>query len=313
MSGENETSTGTSSEQPSASTADVGGAKLTKKRAHKELVYRRPEKMLFDTTPTPTVDEQTWAVLEAIAPRKRVLLQYSTGKDCTAAWWELKQRGYTVVPFLKEVFPGMSFIDSAVAAHEDFFDTEVLIVPSKIALFARLRAFNDDVDLARFGPAMKDEITMNTESTSALKRWRRLTVDKMLEDYDCDVCIIGTKASDSIHRRTHFRVDGPYLPSERLFSLCWRLAKNAPFQIIVDNKIPLPRYYVWLGRSPDFMIEYEFYFIKQYYPEDYARLCELLRNLPVYVKKYELNPKTAHQVRPPKFVLEAIEGGHPLC
>lgn len=288
-------------------------APLKKKDVKKALTWRRPPNMKFDITASDRVDEQTWAVLDSLCPNKRVLLQYSTGKDSIAAWFELKERGYTVIPYFREVVPHMSFFDGPIKAHEEFFGTEVQIVPNKVALFSLLRFFNDTNDLARFGVDLKDEIVYQAESKSALKRYRRMMVDTLMQEHQCDVCIIGTKASDSLHRRTHFKVDGPYLPSERLFSLVWRLKKSAPFQIAIDNKIPLPRYYLWLGRSPDFMLEHEFYFIKKYYPTDYAKMQEMFRNLDVYVTKYEHMKALSHAVKPSRLVIEAQDAGHPFA
>lgn len=206
----------------------------------------------------------------------------------------------------------MSFLESAMKAHEEHFKTQINIIPAKIHLFDSMRYLNDQNDLASLGLDMKDEVMYQATSASRLRRYRNLMVDMLLKEYDCDVCIIGTKASDSLHRRTHFTVDGPYLPRERLFSLLWRLKKNAPLQIMLDAKLPIPKYYLWLGRSPDFMLDHEFYFIKKYYPADYEKLCGYLKNLDVVVTKYENGTDFKHALRPSKLLIEAQEAGYPF-
>ena len=286
--------------------------KRLRKDERKELVWRRPEGKKFDITPSPRVDEQTWAILEKLAPNKRVLLQYSTGKDSIACWLELAERGYTVVPFFKQTFEGLSFIDSVIAAHEAYFGTEVIIVPNRHLLYDRLKYFNSPTDLADMGPDYKDVLMYSAKSSSWQIRYRKAMVDMMLEENNCDICVIGTKASDSLHRRTHFKVDGPYLPSERLFSLLWRMTKNGPFELMIEKKCPIPKFYLWLGRSPEFVLENEFYFIKKYYPEDYYNLCKILKNLDVYVMKYEHNLKAKHVIKPSKIIKEARMNGHPF-
>lgn len=268
--------------------------------------------MKFNIEATDRVDDDTWRVLDSLCPSRRVLLQYSTGKDSCAAWFELQQRGYTVVPVFKEIFPGLSFIYDIIRAHEDFFKTEVHIVPNKISFYQRMRLFNDENDLARLGKEFKDDVLFQCISKSAIKRYRRLLVDTLLDEHDCDVSVIGTKASDSLHRRTHFTVDGPYLPSERLFSLVWRLKKSAPFDIMLAAGVPMPRYYLWLGRSPEILQPHEFSMIKKYYPDDYEKLCEWMPNLDSYTLSYELGGKMKHVLRPMKRIVEAFEAGHPF-
>lgn len=299
-------------DDPATSPPAAKPAKFTKKAQRKELVWRRPEGMKFDITSTERVDEATWGLLDSLCPNKRVLLQYSTGKDASAAWLELAERGYTVVPVFKEIFPGLSFFDDVIKAHEDFFKTEVHIVSSKIAFFEKMRMFNAEEDLARYGKDFKDEALFQCTSKSALTRYRRLLVDTLLDEHDCDVCIIGTKASDSLHRRTHFTVDGPYLPSERLFSLVWRIKKSAPFDIMLAARLPMPRYYLWLGRSPELTLPHEFSMIKKYYPEDYTKLCHWMRNLDAYTLKYEMDNSIEHLLKPMKRIIEAHEKGYPF-
>lgn len=285
-------------------------AKVTKKSRRKELVWRRPSGLRFDISPTDRVDDDTFAILDALCPRRRVLLQYSTGKDSCAAWIELVARGYTVVPIFKEIFRDLSFFTAPIAAAEEFFKTQVHIIPHRGLLLDRMGMFNDLNDLAKLGKDFKDLVNGDHKSSSFRIRYAQLLTDKLLAEHDCDVSIIGTKASDSLHRRTHFKVDGPYLPRERTFSLVWRLKKSAPYQIMLDAGFPIPRYYLWLGRSPELLLEHEFAMIREHYPEDYAKLRAVLKNLDAYLAKYDKSPDFKHVIKPPKILIEAAERGY---
>lgn len=285
---------------------------LEKRSYREEIKLGHYKKKVFDITSTERVDDETWRVLEALCPTRRVLLQYSTGKDSTAAWFELRERGFTVVPFFKETFRGMSFFDDVIKAHEDFFQTEILIVPNPVAFNERVLFFTGEDDRCSLGLEGKRLLDEASFSKAGIRAFRQKTVDHLLDLTDTDVCIIGTKASDSLHRRTHFRVDGPYTPRDRIMALCWRLSKNAPLRIMIENKIPIPKYYLWLGRSPDLFLENEYAMIKKYYPADYARLAEMLPNLDVFVAKYEATESTKHLLKPLRIVREAFEAGHPF-
>ena len=271
--------------------------------------------MLFDITHTgDEIDPLTWEVLDSLAPRKRVLLWYSTGKDSVAAWWALKQRGYDVVPVYRQLIPGLEFMDAPMRAHEAFFGSEVTIVPSPLNLPSLARFINAKIDGVGLVTA-RDSVQNAVDSPSLFKAGREATNDTLIDDLGCDVAIIGTKASDSLPRRPHFKVDGPYTAKERLFALNWRLQKNAPFRSMMQHQIPIPRYYIWLGLSPELHLEYEFYFIKKYHPDDYERILSYFPAVDAFVKKHEYAPtgeRLLHMSKLPRFVVEAFEAGHPF-
>lgn len=249
------------------------------------------------------VDQQTIAALEHICPEKRVVLHYSTGKDSIAAWIALRDAGFEVVPVYKEVFPNISFIDSVIAAHEEYFGTEVIKVPYK-GLFQSLHnaygSRNDhaNLELIDIKSKLNREYSMKEDFN-----------DYVLNYTQCGVSVIGVKASDSIHRRTNFLMSGPYNAKQRMFSINWRLAKNAPLRMIMNANCPLPKYYLWLNRSPEFLFPSEFYFIKKYYPQDWEKICSYLPDAEVRVKAYEFsdNPRI---LLIQKQMKEAYESGY---
>lgn len=265
---------------------------------------KKPWKARFSVKPfTDSVDEMTIKALEHLCPEKRVVLHYSTGKDSIAAWIALRDAGFEVVPVYKEVIPDLSFIDSVIAAHEKYFGTEVIKVPYK-GLFQELHnkygGFDDNVSMEML--ETKDKLASSYNMKDDFN-------DFILGYTKCSVAVIGVKASDSIHRRTNFVMSGPYNGKQRMYSLCWRLAKNAPLKMIMDAKCPLPRYYLYLGRSPELLFDSEYWFIKKYFPQDWERLCSFLPDAEVRVKSYEFSNKP-RILSQSKLIKEAFEAGY---
>lgn len=252
---------------------------------------------------TETVDEITLKALEAICPEKRVVLHFSCGKDSLAAWITLKQNGYEVIPVYKEAIPGMAFIHETIAAYEKFFDTEVKIISNREQFY----------DLHNWYGATKTLSCIDTKVELAAKGKIKSKIDdQILAITGCNLAIIGTKASDSLNRRTNFIMSGPYSAQKRTFALTWRLAKNAPLDIMIANNCPIPKFYLWLNRSPEFMFSSEYFFIKKYYPDDYDRIKKLLPEIDVRVKDFEMsdNPRL---LLPDRRVINAKNNGHPFC
>jgi hypothetical protein len=265
---------------------------------------KREWKARFSVKPfTEEVDEMTIKALEHLCPEKKVVLHYSTGKDSIAAWIALRDAGFEVVPVYKEVIPNLSFIDNVIKAHEKYFGTEVIKVPYK-GLFQILHdkygGFDDNANL---------DLMLTKEKLSTSYTMKDDFNDFILGFTGCSVAIIGVKASDSIHRRTNFIMSGPYNAKQRMYSLCWRLAKNAPLRIIMNAKCPLPRYYLFLGRSPELLFDSEYWFIKKYFPQDWDTICKYLPDAELRVKAYEFSDKP--RILPiQKQIKEAFEAGY---
>jgi hypothetical protein len=136
--------------------------------------------------------------------------------------------------------------------------------------------------------------------------------DQILAATGCNIAIVGTKASDSLNRRTNFIMSGPFNANKRTFALTWRLAKNAPLEIMINHNCPIPKFYLYLSRSPEFMFHAEYWFLKKYYPDDYERLKELLPDIDIRVKQFEHEDKP-RILMPDKRIIKAHENGHKFC
>ena len=251
------------------------------------------------------MDESTIEALRRLAPNGRVLLQFSCGKDSLAAWLALRDAGFTVVPVYKEVIPDIGFVARCIAHYEDLFETTVYKIPYK-NLFRML--------YEQYGPPMKslrteEAILAATPTMADKKRESDETMSALMRQFDCEIRVIGTKASDNLSRRVNFQVQGPYNARERLFALTWRLRKNAPFQIIMDAGVPLPGFYLWLGRSPEWMFDAEYWLTKKHYPDDYQRVLRFLPEACVRATRFEhsSNPRL---LRPLKTIIEAKKAGY---
>lgn len=236
---------------------------------------------------TDTVDDITREALEDLCPEKRVLLHHSTGKDSTAAWLTLRDMGFEVIPVFKEVIPNLSFIDSVIEAHEKFFETKIHRVPyakyfTYLYEFYGDRCAQDTLKLRENKYKIENILNLESEFNDAI-----------LTKFNVNVAIIGVKGSDNLSRRVNFQMNGPYNSKQRMYSLCWRLAKNAPLKLMLEARCPIPKYYLWLGRSPGLLFDSEYYFIKKYYPDDWHRICEYLLDAPLRAKNFEhdANPR----------------------
>jgi len=266
----------------------------------------------FDITGTDEVDESTIEALRRLAPNGRVLLQFSCGKDSLAAWVTLVKHGFTVVPVYKEVIPDVGFVSRCIAEYERIFQTRVWKLPYK-NLFRML--------YEQYGPvtrslATEDVISAATPTEADRKRESEETMTALMRQFDCEVRIIGTKASDNLSRRVNFQVQGPYNAKERLFALTWRLKRNAPFDIIMKTEIngervPIPGFYLWLGRSPEWMFDSEYWLTRKYYPEDYDRVLRLLPEATIRTKRFECATKP-RLLKPLASIVQAKKDGYPF-
>lgn len=266
----------------------------------------------FDISGTDAVDEATIEALRRLAPSKRVLLQFSCGKDSLAAWVTLVQHGFTVVPVYKEVIPNIGFVDRCLAEYERIFQTRIWKMPYK-NLFRML--------YEQYGPVLRslsieEKITSATPTMADKKRESEETMSALMRQFDCEVRVIGTKASDNLSRRVNFQVQGPYNARERLFALTWRLRKNAPFNIIMNTpingeRVPLPGFYLWLGRSPEWMFDAEYWLTKKYYPDDYERVIELLPEAVIRAKRFECST-SPRLLKPLSAIIQAKKDDYPF-
>ena len=233
---------------------------------------------------TETVDEITRQALLELCPEKKVVLYFSTGKDSVAAWLTLREMGFEVVPVFRELIPNLSFYESVIAAYEKFFDTEIIKIPSAVQMSQLYANFGNQEE--------QNSITTIRliENIKKLKTHKN-NDDRILNTLGYNIGVVGTKGSDNLSRRVNFQMAGPFNAKNRCFSLCWRLASKAPLRMMVEAKCPIPKYYLWLGRSPELLFSAEFFFIKKYYPEDYEKILQYLPDIDVRVKDFECNPK----------------------
>ncbi len=217
------------------------------------------------------------------------------------------KHGFTVVPVYKEVIPDIGFVTRCIAHYEKHFETTVWKIPYK-NLFRML--------YEQYGPVLRsgttDDIVNAARPTEAdRKRESEETMTALMRRFDCEVRVIGTKASDNLSRRVNFQVQGPYNARERLFALTWRLKRNAPFEIIMKAGVALPGFYLWLGRSPEWMFDAEYWLTRKYYPDDYEKVLSYLPEAIVRAKKFECDAKP-RLLRPLATVVKAKQEGYPF-
>lgn len=250
-----------------------------------------------------SIDEITIKALEKIAPRKKVVLHYSTGKDSISCWLFLRELGYEVFPVFKQILP-LSLFSNIIKAHEEFFGTEIFTIPYK-GLYLTLKK-----DIGALDENFSEKFSVLAMEKEIDKGFHDLNIS-LINHFDADCCIVGVKSGDSLSRCTSFQMTGPYNAKTNTFYPCWRLSKNAPLDIIVRYNCPLPKYYLWLGRSPNLLFDSEYWFIKKYFPEDWKIILKHFPDADIKVVNFENNPKIRiHPVQ--KKLIKLYEGGYPF-
>lgn len=218
---------------------------------------------MYDTLATSTIDLETINILAKLCPKKRVGLYYSMGKDCLAAWHELCHLGYQVVPIHFESIR-LDFTDQYLKAHEDFFGAKIQRIPFV-------------PDIADLNERAGDT-TFRMKCKADWNEWRKKIPVYICKKYEFPLIIEGQKACDSMARRLKFKVTGCLTASQRKFALLWRLSEQGTWNIIKENKIPIPDSYIWYKRSIELSHTIEFYEIRKRYPNDWKKIIKALPN-----------------------------------
>ncbi|MDX2015543.1 MAG: hypothetical protein SFW67_35450 [Myxococcaceae bacterium] len=195
-------------------------------------------------------------------------LAFSRGKDSLGAWLQLRRHGATVVPFYREVVPGLAFVEESLRWAEDFFATRILRYPDP-ALLAQL-----------------DDDALQTPSSSAW--WSRPTSPVLPFDWTAErirddaraaagvpggFVAVGWRAADSFGRRRVLRKTRGLDVSGRAWMPIWDWTHTRLEGELRAAGVRLPIDYRFWGRSFEAIDGRFLPAIKQHMPEDWRRIC----------------------------------------
>ncbi len=208
-----------------------------------------------------------------------VLLAFSAGKDSIAAWLAIRDK-FKVIPFYRYTIPGLGFIERSLAYYEEFFGTKIIRIQHP-SLNRMLNAFVftppercsviEELDLPSFDYDDQREILCDSLKLKPNQRW----------------IANGTRATDSLQRRTHFKVHGAINRNGRVFYPIWDWRTEGMMNAFKRSKVKMPVDYQLFGRSFD-GIDFRFLNpIKDHFPEDYQKILEWFPLAELEIKRYE--------------------------
>ena len=212
-----------------------------------------------------------------------VILSFSLGKDSIGAWFRLKQYFKKIHLVYFYLVPDLEFVNRSIKYYEACFETEIALLPSP----SLYRMLNNLVFQAPENCHLIEEAELEEfDYDWILERWKR---DIGLDE--ATFVAHGTRANDSIMRRTALNKWGSLNPKRRTFLPIYDWNKERLRQCLRDNHITLPVDYEMFGRSFD-GIDYRFLQpIKDKFPRDYARILEFFPLAELELKRREYREK----------------------
>ena len=184
-----------------------------------------------------------------------------------------------MVPYFLYIVPDLEFVENSLRYYEDFFETKIYRMPHT-SWFRMLNAYT-------FQPPPRISIINSFElgepDYQELRDLVCQTAKIPARTFDAK----GTRAADSIMRRTNFKRRGGINWNQNFFFPVWDWRKEELVSRLRDSGVKMPIDYQLFGRSFD-GIDFRFlYPIKQHFPDDYARILEWFPLAELEIKRYE--------------------------
>ena len=196
-----------------------------------------------------------------------ILLSFSAGKDSICSWLQVKPYFKRVVPFYLYTVPHLGFVDRALAYYEEFFGTRIYRFPHPNGL----KMLNN----AMYGIPFAAEYWLNKSgigNTEYTYRQLETVLRACKEVPETAYTAIGVRAGDSLQRRLNIRQCGAVRHGLKTFYPIAYYEPNDLCDMLEESGVKLPPDYHMFQRSFDGMSEMYVKPIKEYYPEDYAKI-----------------------------------------
>lgn len=207
------------------------------------------------------------------------LLSFSCGKDSIGAWVKLNRHFETVVPVYMYLVPGLEFVEQSLAYYERFFGTKIMRLPHP----SLYRWLDSCILQAPQNVSVIEEAGLVSfdydDVFDVVKAVYRLPA----ETYTA----IGVRATDSLNRWAAIKKYGAVNEKRRTFYPTYDWRKDELIGEIIGANVKLPVDYQMFGRSFD-GIDYRFLaIIRDWYPQDYARILEVFPMAELEIKRIE--------------------------
>ena len=199
-----------------------------------------------------------------------VLLAFSRGKDSLSAYLTLRDAGFCVVPFHMALVPGLSFVEESLAYYEHFFETPIIrVMHPNFFRWLRTLAFQPPLRCAVLSQEalqarLLPRISSFTQINQAVMRQVGLPTTTWTA--------MGTRAADSVERRSVIQRAGPIQHVQRTFWPVWDMLKADLLACLSTAGVKLPLDYRLWGRSFDGIDWHFLQALRDQLPADYARV-----------------------------------------
>lgn len=217
----------------------------------------------------PGVKPSAQVIAEMARQTDTVLLAFSGGKDAIGTWLAIRPHFKRVVPFYRYLVPGLKFVKESLRYYEEFFGTRIIQVPAP-SLYRMLNG------LVFQHPRNVPIIEAAGLPDFEYREVNELICEELGLPGDTFVAS-GVRASDSLQRRRHFKLNGPITYSERTFYPIWDWKKGALLDVLHAAGVKLPVDYQIFGRSMDGLRLTYLAPIRRYFPDDYLLLWQYYR------------------------------------
>lgn len=194
-------------------------------------------------------------------------LAFSCGKDSIAAWLAMKEAGIKeIVPVYWWTIPDLSFVNESLKYYEDVFETHIFRLPHPS--FYRFLAY---------GVCQPPERIRVIEAANIIIPTYEQIWDLLIEQEGLPKRMWkanGTRAADSLMRRTSFMRHGVMKEKTRVVSPIADWLKSEVFDIMKRHNVKLPVDYEMFKRSFDGIDSRYVIPIKERFPDDYEKLLE---------------------------------------
>lgn len=236
-------------------------------------------KPTFQRVVFPGVDCSERCIERIAETTDTVILSFSAGKDSIAAWLAIRPYFKRIVPYFLYIVPDLEFVEQSVRYYEDFFETRIYRMPHT-SWFRMLKHLT-------FQPPERISIIDSFELGEPDYQEIRDLVCQTAKIPEGTFDAKGTRAADSIMRRTNFKRRGGINWNKKFFFPVWDWRKDELVHRLRESGVKMPIDYQLFGQSFD-GIDFRFlYPIKQHFPDDYARILEWFPLAELEIKRYE--------------------------
>lgn len=226
--------------------------------------------------------EETIDFIRGMTPN--ILVSFSRGKDSIATYLAVREKFERVVPYFYEVVPKLEFVEESLAYFEGKMGCRIRRYPAP----GQYRAINGLLYQPPHTVRLVQALGLEQHSHDEIQE--AVCSDTDL-DYDFTFNALGMRAKDSMARTLYFQKNGPVNHRRKLFYPVWDWDKARVIDSIVRAGWKLPIDYRYFSASFDGLYLKFMLPIKQHFPRDWEKICNIFPLVELEILRYEASKK----------------------